>query len=98
MAELPDIYAIHAPRYNTPLMGLLLALAALLLTGLLFRRGWLRGRRFWLTLLLLAAGTFLIGFLRADSVPLWAGLRSDQWLDLAVMLACAWPLWRGRRR
>ena len=28
VAELPDIYAIHAPRYNTPLMGLLLALAA----------------------------------------------------------------------
>ncbi len=98
VAELPDIYAIHAPRYNTPLLGLLLALAALLLTGLLFRRAWLRGRRFWLTLLLLAAGVFLIGFLRADSLPLWAGLRSDQWLDLAVMLACAWPLWRGRRR
>ncbi len=98
VAELPDVYAIYAPRYNTPLMGLLLALAALLLAGMLYRRGWLPGRRFWLTLLLLAAGMFLIGFLRADSVPLWAGLRSDQWLDLAVILGSAWPLWRRRRR
>ena len=59
-----------------PCSGCCWALAALLLAGMLYRRGWLPGRRFWLTLLLLAAGMFLIGFLRADSVPLWAGLRS----------------------
>lgn len=97
VAELPDIYAIEAPRYNTPLAGMTLALAALLLAALCFRRAWLAGRRFWLTLLLLAAGMFLIGFLRADSVPRWAGLRADQWLDLAVMAGCVWPLWRETR-
>ncbi len=98
VAELPDVYAINAPRYNTPLFGLLLGVIALLLAGLLFRRRWLRGLRFWSLLAFLAAGMLLIGFWRADHVPQWSGLRSDQWLDLAVLPACAWPLWRGRRR
>ncbi len=98
VAELPDVYGIYAPRYNTPLFGLLAGVIALLLAGLLYRRGRLRGSRFWLLTLLLAAAMFLIGLWRADSVPQWAGLRSDQWLDLAVMAGCAWPLWRGRRR
>ena len=97
VAELPDVYAIHAPRYNTPLSGMLLALVALLLAGLLFRRGRLRGLRFWLLTLLLAAGMFLIGFLRADSVPMWAGLRADQWLDLVVMAGSALALRREMR-
>jgi len=98
VAELPDIYGIAAPRYNTPLFGLLLAVIALLLAGLFHRRRWLPGSRFWLLLALLAAGTFAIGFWRADPVPQWGGLRSDQWLDLAVVFTCAWALRRGRRR
>ena len=97
VAELSDIYGIYAPRYNTPLFGLLAGLIALLLAGLLHRRRWLTGLRFWLLTLVLAAVMFVIGFWRADSVPQWAGLRSDQWLDVAVMAGCAWPLWRGRR-
>ena len=92
VAELPDIYGIVAPRYNTPLFGLLLGVLALLLAGLFYRRRLLRGMRFWLLLATLAAGMLTIGFWRADSVPQWAGLRSDQWLD------CAWRLRRARRR
>ncbi len=97
VAELPDIYGIFAPRYNTPLFGLLLGVIALLLAGLFYRRRWLRGTRFWLLLAFLTAGMLFIGFWRADPVPEWAGWRSDQWLDLALLLACAWPLRRGRR-
>lgn len=98
VAELPDIYGIVAPRYNTPLFGLLLGVLALLLAGMFYRRRLLRGMRFWLLLATLAAGMLTIGFWRADGVPQWAGMRSDQWLDLAVLLACAWRLRRARRR
>ena len=98
VAELPDVYGIVAPRYNTPLFGLLLGISALLLAGLFYRRRLLRGGRFWLLLATLAAGMLTIGFWRADPAPQWAGLRSDQWLDLAVALACAWRLRRARRR
>ncbi|MDD9957246.1 MAG: prolipoprotein diacylglyceryl transferase [Anaerolineaceae bacterium] len=98
VAELPDIYGIVAPRYNTPLFGLLLAVTALLLAGLFHRRRWLQGNRFWLLTATLAAGMLFIGFWRADRVPQWGGLRSDQWLDLVVLSACLWPLRRVRRR
>ena len=96
VAELADVYGIYAPRYNTMLFGLSLGVVALLLAGLLYRRRLLRGARFWLVLALLAGGMFLIGFLRADIVPQWGPLRSDQWLDLAALAACALALWRGR--
>lgn len=97
VAELADVYGIYAPRYNTMLFGLSLGVLALLLAGLLYRRRWLPGVRLWLMLALPAGGMFLIGFLRADSVPQWGPLRSDQWLDLAVLAICALALWRGRR-
>jgi prolipoprotein diacylglyceryltransferase len=81
VSETPDIYGIVAPRYNTQLFGILLALGLLLITVLLFWRGWLVLRRFWLVLALLSLCLFVIGFYRGDAVPLIAGLRADQWLD-----------------
>lgn len=86
VAELPDVYGIPAPRYNTQLFGLLLALLALGLTLGLFRRGLWVERRFWLVLVLLSVGMFGIGFFRADYAVQIGDLRADQWLDLGVVL------------
>lgn len=99
VAELPDVYGIPAPRYNTQVFGLALALAALGLMLWLFWRGWLVRGRFWLLLALLSAGMFGIGFFRADYAGQIASLRADQWLDLAVLLTSTGLLWRrGSRR
>lgn len=82
--ETGDVYGIVAPRYNTQGFGMALALALLGVWALLQWRGWLAGRRFWALLALLGAGMFAIGFWRGDAVPMLAGLRADQWLDLGV--------------
>ena len=85
VAERPDVYGIPAPRYNTQLFGLILAVIVLALVGVLLWRGWLPVRRFWLVLALLSLGMFGIGFFRADFAVAIRGLRADQWLDLAVV-------------
>ena len=64
-AELPDVYGLPAPRYQTQLWMALWSLGLLALTGLLFWRGWLRRGRFWLVLALLTLGMALIGPFRA---------------------------------
>jgi phosphatidylglycerol:prolipoprotein diacylglycerol transferase len=87
VSEAPDIYRIIAPRFNTQGFGVALAAAVLLLALILLWRGWLRGVRFWLALALMSVGMFVIGFWRGDSVPVAAGLRLDQWLDLVVLIA-----------
>ena len=95
VAELPDVYGLPAPRYRTQAFGMALSAALLALALLLAGRGWLRGRRFWLLLLLFSAGMFAIGFVRADHTPAAAGLRADQWLDLAFAALAAWRLARS---
>jgi phosphatidylglycerol:prolipoprotein diacylglycerol transferase len=85
VSEMPDIYGIAAPRYNTQLFGVALALVILVIVALLFWRQWLYYRRFWLMLGLLSAGMFLIGFYRGDTVPMVAGIRADQGLDVFVL-------------
>jgi phosphatidylglycerol:prolipoprotein diacylglycerol transferase len=82
VAESADVYGIVVPRYNTQLFGLILSASVLLLVALLFWRGWLRYRRFWLTLILLSVGMFVIGFFRGDHTLILAGLRADQILDI----------------
>lgn len=64
-AELPDVYGLLAPRYQTQLWQALWALALLGVVTVLFWRGWLRRWRFWLTLGLLTGGMLLIGPFRA---------------------------------
>ncbi|NWG15079.1 MAG: prolipoprotein diacylglyceryl transferase [Chloroflexi bacterium] len=93
--ENPDIFGIVAPRYNTQLFGLLLSAGGLLLAGLLLWRGWLRRRRFWLVLVLLSAGMFVIGFYRGDAVSMVIGLRLDQWFDLGLLAPGLWRLVKG---
>ena len=80
-SEIPDIYGIVAPRYNSQIFGIGLALVLLLITSVLLWRNWLYQRRFWLVLELLSVGMFVIGFYRGDSIPFLVGFRADQWLD-----------------
>lgn len=92
VAELRDVYGLPAPRYNTQVFGMALGAALLPVMALVTRRGWLRGRRFWLALALVSAGMFAIGFARADYTPAIAGLRADQWLDLVLLALAGWRL------
>lgn len=88
----PDIFGIVAPRYNTQLLGLLLSITLLAIAVLLVGCGWLRHRRFWLVLVLLSAGMFVIGFYRGDAVTMVAGLRLDQVFDAGLLAVGGWRL------
>jgi len=85
-AETRDVYGIIAPRYNTQVFGMALALVLLIVSVVLIRRGWLKYRRFWLLLAILSAGMFGIGFFRGDTAIIVAGLRADQILDVGFFL------------
>jgi phosphatidylglycerol---prolipoprotein diacylglyceryl transferase len=88
VSESRDVYGIVEPRYNTQLFGIGVALVVLVIALLLMRVGTLRTVRFWLVLALLSAGMAGIGFARGDYAPIVAGLRLDQWLDIAVIALC----------
>lgn len=98
--EAPDVYGIIAPRYDTQRFGMALSLACLLLAAAPVATKALAGARFWIVLLLFSTGMFAIGFFRGDAAPVIAGLRADQWLDLAVIALClpALVVWWARRR
>jgi len=66
VSEAPDIYGIIAPRYNTQMFGIVLAIVLLALAAVLLWRGWLPYRRFWLLLALASVATFFVGFWRGD--------------------------------
>jgi phosphatidylglycerol:prolipoprotein diacylglycerol transferase len=91
-ADLPDIYGIYVPRFNTQFLGTVFSGGLLALTFLMSLWGRLRYRRFWLALALLSAGMFGIGFLRGDYTVWIAGLRFDQWLDIALLVYGLWQL------
>jgi phosphatidylglycerol:prolipoprotein diacylglycerol transferase len=93
VAEVPDVYGIPAPRYNTPFFGMIFSLLMLALVWLLRWQGWLIHRRFWLMLIIFSLGMFALGFWRGDHAVSIAGLRADQWLDAALVIAGAWRLW-----
>ncbi|MBK8023443.1 MAG: hypothetical protein IPK19_18935 [Chloroflexi bacterium] len=76
-----DVYNLYAPRYNTQLYGAALAIGLLIVA--VWRPAQSAGR-FWLVLALLGAGMALIGFWRADPVPVVFGLRADQIADVVV--------------
>jgi phosphatidylglycerol:prolipoprotein diacylglycerol transferase len=97
-AETADVYGIVVPRYNTQVFGLILSACVLLIVVLLFWRGWLCYRRFWLTLTVLSAGMFAIGFFRGDHAVMLLGLRADQILDaLFAAESLAIGGWLSRR-
>lgn len=88
VSELRDIYGALAPRYNTQVFGVAWSLLTLAMAALLAWRGALAGRRLWAALAFYSVGALLIAGLRADPMPMWAGLRADQWLDAGVILSC----------
>jgi phosphatidylglycerol:prolipoprotein diacylglycerol transferase len=93
--ELPDIYGIRAPRVAVQLLGAgwsAIVLVALLIAG---RRPRSQGLVFPLWLALYSAGSFGLGFVRADEVAMIAGWRVDQVADLALaVIGGAMPLAR----
>jgi phosphatidylglycerol:prolipoprotein diacylglycerol transferase len=84
--ELPDIYGIRVPRVAVQLMGAGWGVVALAVIAFAMRRARSGGLvlPFWLTLY--CAGSFWLGFLRVDEMPLLAGLRIDQVADLALFV------------
>jgi phosphatidylglycerol:prolipoprotein diacylglycerol transferase len=84
--ESPDLYGIWAPRVAVQLIGAgwgAVVLAAVVLARRCTR---LEGLAFPLWLALHSAGSFGLGFLRADEALLVAGWRADQVADLALAL------------
>ncbi len=59
-AELPDVYGIIAPRFQTQLWGQVWSLGLLLLWGIAYWWQWLIGRRFVIIFSLMIAGLLLI--------------------------------------
>lgn len=85
-AEIADEFGVLAVRYQTQLLGLLLAL--LVLAVLL----WLRPRvsaavLFWCGVGLLGAAHLLPGLWRGDPLPASTGLRIDVILDVLMVLS-----------
>jgi prolipoprotein diacylglyceryltransferase len=90
VAELPDRYGIIAPRWNTPLMGIVGSLIVLIFGLIALRSKW-GARGFWLTLALMALIMLLIGAFR----PITAAERA---LNTAFLLAALSGLRRAAPR
>jgi prolipoprotein diacylglyceryltransferase len=107
----PDAYGINNPRLPTQLFmaGWLGVVGSVVM---LMGRGDKKTRRkgdktsphllissspyvFWL--LFFALGDFIIQFARGDASPIWAGLRTEQWLDVAFCLLAAAGIVRALR-
>jgi len=105
LAELPapiliesaDIYGIVAPRFNTPLFGVLLGMGMGGITTV-FLRTRASSALFPLMVLSLCIGMFGIGLLRGDIFPMIGGIRWDRWLDgVSGSVAVVWLLAVFRR-
>ncbi len=83
--ERHDINNIILPRYATQPLGMLLGFGLLVL-NLFSWLIWRRSLSFWLMLILLSLGLFVIGFLRSDHSQQLMRLRLDQWLDLMMVI------------
>lgn len=85
--ELPDLYGIWAPRVAVQLLGALWGGIALVVVIVAARHPRLAGLAFPLWLTLYSAGSFGLGFLRADETLFLAGRRADQVADVALFLS-----------
>ena len=93
--ELPDLYGIQAPRVAVQLLGAGWSAAVLVAVVVAGRHTRFEGLLFPLWLALYSAGSFGLGFLRADETLLVAGWRADQVADLALALIGAGALLAG---
>jgi phosphatidylglycerol:prolipoprotein diacylglycerol transferase len=85
--DAPDLYGLTNPRWPSQLLGTLWSLIVFGLLWLTRRKNWQAGTRFWLFVASYSLGAFLIGFTRADDVPILAGWRLDQILDAGLTIA-----------
>jgi len=84
-ADLPDSFGIHALRFQTQLMSLIICL--LILFIVLGLRGRLQPLLiFWLTLLFLSAGRIVVSFFRGDKAPIIGQYRLDTVADGALIM------------
>lgn len=92
-ADLPDDFGVYGLRYQTQLLAMGLSLLILLLALWWQRRpATAPGSSFWLTLVALSGGRFLISLLRGDPVPMAGPWRIDTLLDGFLVLAALAPL------
>jgi phosphatidylglycerol:prolipoprotein diacylglycerol transferase len=89
VTESPDVLGDVAPRLNLPAAGTAIAVAVLLLVALWSALRLLRGLRLWLALIIYALAMAVLGFFRAEYVPVWFERRADQVLDLALAFLAA---------
>ena len=93
--ELPDLYGIWVPRVAVQLLGA--AWGGILLAVVVFarRQARMEGLLFSLWLAVYTLGSFGLGFLRADDVPLILSWRADQIVDLTLGLVGVFILAEG---
>lgn len=92
--EAPAMNGMVAPRFATQPLGMMWAGVVLLVIIICIWRGWFAHKRFGVSLMLWSVGMILLGYLRGDVMPMWSGLRLDQWLDaLMLMLGGAYVFW-----
>jgi prolipoprotein diacylglyceryltransferase len=82
--DLPDLYGIREPRVAVQLLGAGWSGLVLGVTLAAQRRAQRSGVVFALWLTLQSLGSFALGFLRGDQMPLVAGWRVDQVANLAL--------------
>lgn len=83
--DLPDLYGIREPRVAVQLLGA--GWSALLLGGVVIAGRWLRknGTVFALWVVFQSLGSFGLGFLRGDQVPMMMDWRFDQLMNLLLV-------------
>lgn len=84
VTESPDVFGDVAPRLNLPAAGTVIAVAVFLLVAVWSALRLLHGLRLWLALLVYALAMAVLGFFRAEYVPVWLDRRADQVLDLTL--------------
>ncbi len=82
--DAPDLYGSINPRWPAQLFGAAWAVVVFGLVLLTRNKKWQDGVRFWLFIMLYSLGAFLIGFIRADDMPIISGWRLDQVFDGAL--------------
>lgn len=85
VGELPDLFGVVAPRFASPLYGIIASVMVLIVV--LVSRRWIKRGDvlMWLALGLLGLAAFGIGFTRGDSMWMVGALRLDQVLDLNIV-------------
>ncbi len=94
--EARDIDNRIEPRYATQHTGMMAAAVLLVGVAISMVRG--RAVAFWAVLAAWCAVMFGLGFLRGDEVQQVAGLRLDQYFDLALLLLACGVGWFHRGR